>query len=324
MASHRKWRPRRTLIDLYWERDKTKWYWRLFAALAASLILGGFIISPAAFEDDPKLSASKAAIIIVAIILLATGYSLSIMLFFVCKSWLFRLDVILLPCLSSSALGLLNVVYNFVIRSSLSWTAMSITAITIALASTTLYAILSILMFHKISIVRRRDALHRRPSSWQEDSSSLLPEDDAQRQQLLRLLRKSDADRAPSLALSQSTYRIDLPETVNLARQSNMYNQYPSPSHLATPQNVHEGRSRSQPPPTQERVPWGSQMTGGYVDNGFTSTLTRDTSAASREQRRQEIEMNQRMQQSYEVAADNGPPSISRITRVQTDGLGIR
>jgi len=218
----------------------------------------------------------------------------------------------------------LNVIYNFVIRSSLSWTPTIITAIAIALASTTIYAILSILMFHKISIVRRADALHRRPSSWQEDSSSLLPEDDAQRQQLLRLLRKSDADRAPSPALSQSTYRIDLPETVNVARQSNMYNQYPSPSHLATPQTVHEGRSRSQPPPTPERVPGVSQMMGGYGNNGSTSTLSRDLSSASREQRRQEIEMDQRMGQRYEVAADNGPPSISRITRVQTDGLGLR
>lgn len=201
---------------------------------------------------------------------------------------------------------------------------MIITVIAIGFASTTTYIIISIFTYHKISIVRRRDALHRRPSSWQEDSSSLLLEDDAQRQQLLRLLRKTDGDRAPSPALSQSTYRIDLPESVNVARQSHIYEQHLTPNYIATPEIAYEGRSRSQPPTTAQRTPWESQTRGGAVSEGSTSPLSRDLSSASREQRRQEIEMNQTMHQRHEAPADNEVRSIPRITRVQTDGLGFR
>jgi len=222
-------------------------------------------------------------------------------------------------------MGLFNVIYNIAIRSPLPWTSRSITAMAIALSSTIIYAIIAIMIYHKISIVRKRDALHRRPSSWQEDSSSLLTEDDAQRQQLLRLLRKSNTDRAPSPALSQSTYRIDLPEPVNIARQSNVYNQYPIQSHLAPVGTIYEGRSRSQPPPIAERMVWGSQASGGQMSNGSVSTLSRDLSSSSREQRRQEIEMNQGMHHRYEIAGEDiARSTIPRITRVQTDGLGLR
>lgn len=229
------------------------------------------------------------------------------------------------PCLSSCSIGVFNVIYNIAIRSPLPWTSRSITAMAIALSSTTIYAIIAIMIYHQISIVRKRDALHRRPSSWQEDSSSLLTEDDAQRQQLLRLLRKSNTDRAPSPALSQSTYRIDLPETVNFARQSNVYNQYPIQSHLAPVGTTFEGRSISQPPPIAEQTVWGSQVSGGQMSKGSVSTLSRDLSSSSREQRRQEIEMNLGMHHRYEIAGEDiARSTIPRITRVQTDGLGLR
>lgn len=205
------------------------------------------------------------------------------------------------------------------------WTPRSITAIAVALSSTTIYAISAITLYHKISVVRKRDALHRRPSSWQEDSSSLLTEEDAQRQQLLRLLRKSNTDRAPSPALSKDTYRIDLPETVNIARQDHVYNQYPIQSHLAPVGTIYEGRSRSQPRPVTEQAVWAPQVPGGQMSNSSVSTLSRNLSSSSREQRRQEIEMNQSMHHRYEIAGEDiSRPTIPRITRVQTDGLGLR
>lgn len=61
------------------------------------------------------------------------------------------------------------------------------------------------------------------------------------------------------------------------------------------------------------------------MSNGSVSTLSRDLSSSSREQRRQEIEMNQSMHHRYEIAGEDIPRStIPRITRVQTDGLGLR
>lgn len=61
------------------------------------------------------------------------------------------------------------------------------------------------------------------------------------------------------------------------------------------------------------------------MSNGSVSTLSRDLSSSSREQRRQEIEMNQGMHHRYEIAGEDiARSTIPRITRVQTDGLGLR
>lgn len=39
MAPLPKWKPRRTLIDLYMERDQIQWYWRLAASLSPASIM---------------------------------------------------------------------------------------------------------------------------------------------------------------------------------------------------------------------------------------------------------------------------------------------
>jgi hypothetical protein len=36
-----KWRPRQTVIDLYNERDQTRWYWRFLANVSAFMIMAG-------------------------------------------------------------------------------------------------------------------------------------------------------------------------------------------------------------------------------------------------------------------------------------------
>ena len=38
-----KWRPRRTLIDLYNERDHTQWFWRMAAIISTLLIMTGYV-----------------------------------------------------------------------------------------------------------------------------------------------------------------------------------------------------------------------------------------------------------------------------------------
>lgn len=38
-----KWKGRRTLIDLYTERDQTRWYWRCAATLSAFIIMSGYV-----------------------------------------------------------------------------------------------------------------------------------------------------------------------------------------------------------------------------------------------------------------------------------------
>lgn len=142
------------------------------------------------------------------------------------------------PCLSSCIFGLFNAIYNINIHPSSvpRWNASSIIAVTLATVSTLIYLILALITYHSIHNVRSRDAMHRHHS----DGEALLPEDEMQRQQLLRLLLHKDGKKVGSEA-SRSTYRIDLPETLRRVT-----------THLSAPQHVYghdtrPSRSRSAP-----------------------------------------------------------------------------
>ena len=150
------------------------------------------------------------------------------------------------PCLSSCIFGLFNVVYNINVHpSSVSrWNASSIVAMTLATVSTLVYLLFALITYRSIHNVRSRDAMHRHHS----DGEALLPEDEMQRQQLLRLLLHKDGKKVSSEA-SRSTYRIDLPETLRRVT-----------THLSAPQHVYgfdtrPSRSRSAPmQPFQDRA----------------------------------------------------------------------
>ncbi|KAL8799305.1 MAG: hypothetical protein Q9223_007659 [Gallowayella weberi] len=94
MAPLSKWKFRRTLIDLYVERDHTKWYWRAAAIISAAMIMIGFLIFPASFPGNPTEGLNASGATIVAGLFLAVGYVLAAVLSLVCKSWVFRMDVI--------------------------------------------------------------------------------------------------------------------------------------------------------------------------------------------------------------------------------------
>lgn len=266
-----KWRPRRTLIDLYNERDHTRWYWRMAANLSCFMIMAGwvfrvvwpnearlrltltsFLVYPSAFAARADLSVDQSVTGIVAIILLALGYTVSVALWFICTSWLFQLDVIFLyllnksvnraaanlsprPCLLTCIFGLFNITYNLNVHKPPTphWTSSSISALTLATISTLIYTVLSLITFRKIHMVRSRDAMHRHTAD--ADSIHLDPEDEQQRQQLLRLLQQRDTVKKVSSEASQSTFRIDLPDSLRR-----------SGTHLSAPSNVYE-RSRNHP-----------------------------------------------------------------------------
>lgn len=143
------------------------------------------------------------------------------------------------PCLLSCVFGLFNVAYNLNIYPSTipHWTAASISALILSTISTLVYLTLALFTFRKIHIVRSRDAMHRHNT----DGEALLPEDEMQRQQLLRLLLQGDGKKT-STELGRSTYRIDLP--TGPPRRTT--------THLSAPQNVYTNdvrpnRSRSAP-----------------------------------------------------------------------------
>ncbi|MCJ1476106.1 hypothetical protein MMC13_004771 [Lambiella insularis] len=242
MTLNPKWTVRRTMIDLYAERDRIKWYWRFLGVLSASMILLGFLVFPASFQTTTNLQSSQGIISIIAVILLAVGYSLSVALWFICTNWLFQLDVLFMPCLSSCALGILNIGISLGVHPATrdQWTTASISALILALASTIIYAVLAIFTFRKISFIRARDSGKRGRSD--SESLTLLPEDELQRQQLLRLLLQKEGDKASPAAASQSTFRIDIPENSKVSGEARPP---PTPTYLAAPSNVYGGQNRN-------------------------------------------------------------------------------
>lgn len=139
------------------------------------------------------------------------------------------------PCLLTCIFGLFNVTYTLNIHSPSSphWNSSSISALALATISTLIYSILSLLTFRKIHIVRARDAMHRHNAD--SDSIHIDPEDEQQRQQLLRLLQQRDTNKKLTPQASQSTFRIDLPDSLRR-----------SGTNLSTPSNIYD-RSRSAP-----------------------------------------------------------------------------
>ncbi|KAF6232916.1 hypothetical protein HO173_008879 [Letharia columbiana] len=203
------WRPRRTLIDLYNEKDQTLWYWRAAATLSALLIMIGFLIFPSAFKQNASLTISSKSATITAIVLLVLGYVLSFVTALICRSWIFQLDIIFVPCLSSSVLGLINILYSLSTHEkSLQWTSSSIVALVLSTISTLTYTTIALLTFRKIHIVRARDAMHRYHS---ESTDAMMPESELQRQQLLRLLLQQEDAKQQNPDNGQSTFKIDWP-----------------------------------------------------------------------------------------------------------------
>ncbi|KAL8762880.1 MAG: hypothetical protein Q9184_001176 [Pyrenodesmia sp. 2 TL-2023] len=138
------------------------------------------------------------------------------------------------PCLLSSLFGLINTVIAIsthhgeqsILNSS------SLAALILSIVSASTYLTLSLITFRKIHRVRERDSMHRHRSD--SDSYHLLPEDEMQRQQLLRLLQRennSKTQKPSSADASQSTFRIALPDSLRRTE-----------TRLTAPRSVHENR----------------------------------------------------------------------------------
>ena len=182
------------------------------------LIVSSFLIFPSAFKQNSSLTISSTSAIIAGIVLLVFGYVLSVVTSLICRSWIFQLDLIFMPCLSSSVLGLINVLYSLSAHDkSLQWTSPSIAALILSIISTLTYTTIALLTFRKIHIVRGRDAMHRYHS---DSTDAMMPESELQRQQLLRLLLQQEDAKQQHPDSGQSTFKIDWPG--NAERRSTM------------------------------------------------------------------------------------------------------
>ena len=189
-----------------------------FPDLRPKLTFSSFLIFPSAFKQTSSVTISAKSATIAAVILLVFGYVLSLVTSLTCRSWIFQLDIIFVPCLSSSVLGLINVLYSLSTHEkTIQWTSSSTVALVLSITSTLTYTTVALLTFRKIYIVRARDAMHRYRS---DSTDAMMPESELQRQQLLRLLLQQEDARQQSTDNGQSTFKIDWPG--NTDRRSTM------------------------------------------------------------------------------------------------------
>lgn len=117
--------------------------------------------------------------------------------------------------------------------------------IAVSASSIIIYGIVALFTYSRILAVRQKPP----QTSYPDDGTALLTEDEMQRRQLLKLLMNKDADRAPTPELIQGTFHIDLPETVNPG-----WDRYNS-----LPESTYERRTVVVPPPgssAELHSPW--------------------------------------------------------------------
>lgn len=189
-------------------------------------MISSFLILPTPSTSSINISSTGA--LIAGILLLAPAYLISISVALLSKSWLFNLDILLIPCLCSGALGLINVIYTISIQKSVSWDLHLLLALALSVISLIAYGAAALLTFRKIYIVRMRDGMHRHQAP--ASASKFLPETELQRQQLLRLLLQQQeqpkANVSPQLG-SEQTYKLDWPENQERNARRGTWNTMP-------------------------------------------------------------------------------------------------
>ncbi|KAF2792559.1 hypothetical protein K505DRAFT_307447 [Melanomma pulvis-pyrius CBS 109.77] len=290
------------------ERDQpAPWYWRLIALAASWMILGGYLILPGLYAKNPELKFSQAVLSVFVVALLTAGYSFTALLCFACRNEMFQAEAVFLPALTSSAIGLLTIAYNFLSSRRYEWRTAAISGTVISTTSTMLYAML-LLWTHRRIIKIKEARTSRSANLWSEQSfytnyiqnmypatttrspsahppEISLSEDDRINQQMAMLLMKSDP--GPSPDASSATFRIDLPddqeERDRIANSSEL---------VGTPPQSHSDWNRNRGDSLTEAQAW-ERWDRGRTQNRPSSIGAQSTHSRglSREERRREIEL---------------------------------
>ncbi|KAJ4288399.1 hypothetical protein N0V90_011634 [Kalmusia sp. IMI 367209] len=286
------------------------WYWRFIALAASWMILCGYLILPGLYAKEPQLRISQAVLSVFVVALLTAGYSFTALLCFACRNEMFQAEAIFLPALTSSALGLLTIAYNFLASKSYVWATAAISGTVISTTSTLLYGVL-LLWTHRRIVKLKEHYNSRSHNLWSEQgyynnfiqnmypaaarSPSAPPdlplsEDDRINQQMALLLMQKD--NGPSPDASSATFRIDLPDD-----QEERHRIANSQELVGTPPVSHaewnRARSQSRPDSLGETQAWERWQDRGRSTNRPASIGARSnhSRAMSREERRREIEL---------------------------------
>jgi len=316
----------KTLDGSVARRESVPWYWRLVALGSSCMILGGFLMLPATFDSGDGLRVSRSVVGIFAVALLTAGFSFTALLCFAVRNPLFQADTIFLPALSSCAIGLLTVFYDFLISARYDWNTPALLVTIAASVSTIVYGGLLIYTHRRISAVKspgasvnmiapfRPESISSGTGLWQEPiyyenyvrnmfpasahrppppteyDSDLITEEEMQRQQMLMLLLQKEQPTTPDL--SQSTFHIDW--------QGQESDDSPAHGYYA-PQSAYLQTASHSPQPgvsrqwTGELRPWDGVWREPTTARGRSSARSerwqeRLPSQEQREARRREIE----------------------------------
>lgn len=235
--SRRYERMRETFFDLYTERDALPSYYRAVALSSTWLALGGYIIFALAFTStEDNLKIGRKPLVGVAATFLTIGYAISGLSAFFSRSLMFTFDAVLMPVLTASFMGIFVTVANHALHREfpISDQVLIYVPLVISCITTIASSAVAIITYRKISRIKSLDTQRRQhvkrwdrassmsygdatstsellPMNNMNTNSITLPEDEAQRRQLLRLLLSRDSAESPGLTLTPSTYQITLP-----------------------------------------------------------------------------------------------------------------
>ncbi|KAF3481224.1 uncharacterized protein GIQ15_03983 [Arthroderma uncinatum] len=218
--------------------DQLPWYWKVVSIGSAWSLLAGYVMSnesgvvdvgrqianksalssfllfPFAMEPNSvKLGADKNALLGAAVILLTLAYLLSALYYVRWRRSIYLFNSLFFACFTSSILGLFNVIISILVRNLLPLNMMSIIIVTISCISTAAYGFFA---FYFSDYWMSLTSSRQRRQKNSRATTDVGPDDtELQRRQLLRLYLRPD--RAPSVEVSQSTFRIDLPDHQSVA-----------------------------------------------------------------------------------------------------------
>ncbi|PYH39526.1 uncharacterized protein BO87DRAFT_454381 [Aspergillus neoniger CBS 115656] len=220
------------------DQETISTFWRFLASSSSYLVLAGFLVLPLAFtssnnnpnnENTTTPSTDPTTTIIAASVLIAIGYTITLMLiFFQRHERQYLLHSIYIPNTTTSLLSLLNILLNILCRhptqspgplapvQTTSLVLPSVFAFLYALGALSIYAgDMCIFTTTTNSGVDRGRQRHNKKKG---KNNQLLPltEEEMQRQQLQRLLdQNSSPRRGPSPRVVQKTFRVSAPERIN-------------------------------------------------------------------------------------------------------------
>ncbi|KAF1947499.1 hypothetical protein EJ02DRAFT_391957 [Clathrospora elynae] len=289
-------------------QEGTPWYWKLIALTASWMILGGYLLLPGLYAKNYDLKFGQPVLSVFIAALLTAGYSFTALLCFACRNEIFQAESVFLPALTSSALGLVTIAYNFLSSHAYEWDTSAITGTVLSTTTTLLYG--ALLLWTHGRIVKMKEQQGPRANLYSEQSyyrnfipnmypttrspsqlsDAAVTEDDRVNQQMARLLMTKNAQ--PSPDANSATFRIDLPEDRELQERVAR-----SQELVGTPAQTHGdwncGRADSRPDSLSEQQAWQQWQGRGRKTNRPPSTGGRSNHSrnVSREERRIEIEL---------------------------------